>query len=120
MKACVPPRWAGNAWSGKSSHAVDYKAPGEGMTNRNSRLKKQVDRQVKRMKKAEEEQLGWLSGTAYIGTLGLVFVLPVMAGAYLGEWLDDLMEGYSVHWTITLLFLGVFIGLMNVYFLIRK
>jgi ATP synthase protein I len=88
--------------------------------NQNARLKKQVERQVKRMKKAEQEQFDWLSYTGYIGTLGLVFVLPIMAGAYLGEWLDRLIEGYSVHWTISLLFLGVFIGAMNIYFLVRK
>lgn len=88
--------------------------------NQNQRLRKQVERQVRRLKKAEEDELGWLADTTFIGTLGLVFVLPILAGAYLGAWLDRELEGYSLHWTISLLFVGAIIGAMNVYFLIRK
>jgi ATP synthase protein I len=86
----------------------------------NSNLKKHVERQVKRIKKSEREQYSWLAQTTYIGTLGLVFVLPVLLGAYLGRWLDENLAGYSVHWTLSLLLIGVFIGAMNIYFLIRK
>lgn len=88
--------------------------------NQNQRLRKQVERQVRRIKKAEKDELGWLSDTTFIGTLGLVFVLPILAGAYLGAWLDRALEGYSMHWTISLLFVGAIIGAMNVYFLMRK
>lgn len=88
--------------------------------NQNQRLKKQIERQIKRMKKAEKNDLNWLSDTTFIGTLGLVFILPILVCAYLGAWLDDSLEGYSEHWTVSLLFLGVFIGAMNVYLLIRK
>ncbi len=44
-----------------------------------------------------------------------LFVLPVVAGAYLGDWLDSHLRGYSVHWTITLIVVGVFVGAVNVY-----
>jgi ATP synthase protein I len=47
-------------------------------------------------------------------------VLPVVAGAYLGHWLDGLAPGYSIRWTLSLLFLGLVIGGFNVYFLIRS
>jgi ATP synthase protein I len=46
-------------------------------------------------------------------------VLPVVGGAYLGRWLDSLVEGYSIRWTISMLFLGIIVGAMNVYFLVR-
>lgn len=72
------------------------------------------------MKKAEQEELGWLSNTTFIGTLGLVFILPILIGAYVGSWLDESLEGYSMHWTISLLFIGAVVGAMNVYFLIRN
>jgi len=49
-----------------------------------------------------------------------LFVLPVVGGAYLGRWIDSLLAGYSVRWTISLLMLGVFIGGMNVYLYIKK
>jgi len=72
------------------------------------------------MKKAERDRPTLIGQTVYIGTLGLVFVLPVVCGAYLGQWLDSLVPAYSVRWTISLIMLGVFIGAMNVYFLIRE
>jgi ATP synthase protein I len=48
-----------------------------------------------------------------------VFVLPVVGAAYLGHWLDGLSVGYSMRWTLGLLFLGLVVGAFNVYFLIR-
>jgi ATP synthase protein I len=80
----------------------------------------EVERQAKRMRKAEEEKSTIVGQTIYLGTLGLVFVLPVIAGAYLGRWLDGLADGYSLRWTLSLILLGVFIGGLNAYFLLRE
>ncbi len=71
------------------------------------------------MKQAEHDRPTLMSQTVYIGTLGLVFVLPVVGGAYLGRWLDGLASGYSIRWTVSLILLGVMIGMINVYLLIR-
>jgi ATP synthase protein I len=86
----------------------------------NEQLRKRVEQQARRMKQAEKDRPTLISQTVYIGTLGLVFVLPVVGGAYLGRWLDGLVEGYSVRWTLSMLFLGVIIGAANVYLLIRE
>lgn len=83
-------------------------------------LKKHIERQAQRMKKAEHEQPTLIAQTVYIGTLGLLFILPIVAGAYLGHWLDTLAEGYSVRWTTSLIVLGVIIGGINVYLFIRE
>jgi len=83
-------------------------------------LRKQVERQARRMKKAEHDRPTLIGQTIYMGTLGLVFVLPVIAGAYLGQWLDSLVDAYSVRWTVSLILLGVFTGVVNVYLLIRE
>jgi ATP synthase protein I len=83
-------------------------------------LGRSVDRDARRLRKAERERDSLLAQTVYLGTLGLVFVLPVVAGAYLGHWLDGLSPGYSMRWTLSLLFLGLVIGALNVYFLIRS
>lgn len=83
-------------------------------------LKKQVERQARRMQKAERERPTLIGQTVYIGTLGLLFVLPVVGGAYLGHWLDSLAAGYSIRWTMSLILLGVMIGILNVYFFIRE
>ncbi len=87
--------------------------------NNQKLLKKKIENQVKRIKKAEHDRPNLLSQTVYIGTLGLVMVLPVIGGVYLGRWLDGMMDGYSMRWTLSLLFTGLVIGIFNVYFLIK-
>jgi ATP synthase protein I len=84
------------------------------------KLRKQVERQAKRMRQAEEDQHTIIAQTIYVGTLGLLFVLPVVGGAYLGRWLDSLLEGYSMRWTLSLIFLGVVIGAFNVYLFVKE
>ena len=83
-------------------------------------LRKQVERQAQRMKKAERERPTLIGQTVYIGTLGLLFVLPVIGGAYLGQWLDSLATDYSSRWTLSLILVGVCVGALNVYLFIRE
>ena len=91
------------------------------MANREDQeLGRRVAQNAHRIAKGEREREGILVQTVYMGTLGLVFVLPVVAGAYLGRWLDGMMAGYSMRWTLGLLFLGLVVGAFNVYFLIRS
>jgi ATP synthase protein I len=72
------------------------------------------------MQKAEHERPTLIGQTVFLGTLGLLFVLPVVGGAYLGIWLDGLASGYSTRWTMSLILLGIFIGGLNVYLFIRE
>jgi ATP synthase protein I len=90
------------------------------MSKREHSLQKQVERQARRMKQAEHDRPTLIGQTVYLGTLGLVFVLPVVGGAYLGRWLDNLATDYSTRWTLSLIFLGLVIGAVNVYLLIRE
>jgi ATP synthase protein I len=83
-------------------------------------LRRQVERQARRMQKAERERPTLMGQTVYIGTLGLLFVLPVIGGAYLGQWLDNQLTGYSIRWTTSLILVGVFVGALNVYLFIRE
>jgi ATP synthase protein I len=84
------------------------------------RLCDAVERRSERLRRAARERHQWLSQTLSIGTLGLVFVLPVVGGAYLGTWLDERLAGYSQSWTLSLILLGVLVGALNVYLLIRE
>ncbi len=88
--------------------------------NDHQRLREDVERQVKRMEKADRERPTLLAQTVFLGTLGLVFILPVVAGTYLGRWLDGMVEGYSMRWTLSALFVGLLVGAMNVYFLVKE
>jgi ATP synthase protein I len=83
-------------------------------------LRKQVERQAKRMEKAERDRPTLIGQTVYVGTLGLLFVLPVIGGAYLGQWLDSLAAEYSTRWTLSLILLGILVGALNVYLFIRE
>jgi ATP synthase protein I len=87
---------------------------------RRGRLADEVERQIERLSRAERDRPGVLREAAHIGVLGLVLVLPVVGGAYLGHWLDGLVEGYSMRWTLSLIFLGLVIGAMNVYLILRE
>ena len=84
------------------------------------KLRQRLAQQAQQMEKAERERPTILAQTAYLGVLGLLFILPVVGGAYLGHWLDSKLEGYSMSWTLNLLLLGVLVGAVNVYFFIRE
>ena len=72
------------------------------------------------MQQAERDRPTLFSQTIYIGVLGLVFILPVVGCAYLGYWFDNMVQGYSVRWTISMIIVGVVVGAINVYLLIRE
>jgi ATP synthase protein I len=83
-------------------------------------LKHKVKQQASRMRRAERERSSLLSQSIYLGTLALMFVLPVVVGAYLGGWLDSLVEGYSVRWTVSLIVIGIVLGAFSVYLFVRE
>lgn len=88
--------------------------------NNDDNLKQQVEQRVKRLVRSQREKPTVLGQSLYMGTLGLLLVLPVVGGAYLGRWLDGLVAGYSVRWTLSFLFLGLVIGGVNVYLLLKE
>jgi len=76
-----------------------------------------TDKDIKRLVKKKPATL--LGILFYGGTLGVLFVVPVVGGAYLGRWLDTLFEGYSVRWTVSLIVLGIGLGAYNVIWFLR-
>lgn len=82
-------------------------------------LRQRLEQQARRMRQAEKDRPTLLAQTVYLGVLGLVLVLPVIGGAYLGRWLDKMAPGYSMRWTLSLIFVGLVLGAFNVYFLIK-
>jgi len=71
-------------------------------------------RDLKRLDEKTRRPATWVGMLLYGGTLGLLFVVPLVAGAYLGRWLDILADGYSVRWTVSLIVLGIVVGGYNV------
>lgn len=89
------------------------------MTDRR-KLMEDTGRDIRRLEIRERQPAGLVGMLFYGGTLGLLLVVPVVAGAYLGRWLDSLAAGYSVRWTVSLIVLGVLLGIYNVVRFIRE
>ena len=83
-------------------------------------LKESLERSVKKLEKAKREKQTILVHMVYLGTVGVIFILPVILGAYAGVWLDSKLAGFSSSCTISLICLGVVIGAINVYLFIRE
>lgn len=88
--------------------------------NLQNELKTKVEKKIKKIEKAKKERPHLLAQTVYLGTIGIIFILPMIIGAYLGVWLDDKFRGFSYSWTISLIFLGIIIGAVNVYLFIKE
>jgi ATP synthase protein I len=90
------------------------------MTDNHEELSRKLEAQVRRRKRAERERSSLMAQTTYLGTLGLLFILPVLGGTYLGLWLDSLAEGYSMFWTLGLMMAGLCCGAVGVYWFVRN
>ena len=85
------------------------------------KLMQDTGRDVHRLEEKEQKPARFVVGIVlYGGTLGLLFVVPIVAGAYFGRWLDTQMSGYSVRWTISLILLGIAVGAYNVMHFLGK
>jgi len=79
-----------------------------------------VEKVARQLKKARNEKSGFLHYASLIGVGGWLFALPVVAGAYLGNYLDKETHG-GISWSLTLIMLGVAAGVFNIwYFLYRR
>lgn len=80
----------------------------------------QVHRDLTRLDGKLRRPATWLGMLLYGGTLGLMLVVPIILGAYLGRWLDSLFAGYSIRWTVSLIVLGIGLGGYNVWYFLRE
>ena len=84
------------------------------------RLRTSVERQHQRAEQARLGGVAFLARTAYLGSIGVMLALPIVAGAYLGRWLDEHQTGFSFSWTVSLIVIGVAVGTANVVMFIRQ
>ncbi len=82
-------------------------------------FKQSVQRDSERQKKGEQQRAGFFGLLLYGGTLGLLLVIPIVGGAYLGNWLDSLNQSFGTRWTVSCIVLGVAAGLWNVVWYLR-
>jgi len=84
------------------------------------KLRSTISRQRERSERAAQAGSSLFARTVYLGSIGIMLVLPIVAGAYLGRWLDEHQTGFSFSWTISLILIGVFVGAANVVLFIRQ
>ena len=84
------------------------------------KLVEATGRDLERLAERERRPATLVGMLLYGGTLGLFFVVPIIGGAYLGRWIDAQFAGYAVRWTVSLIVLGIVIGIINVMHFIRS
>lgn len=88
--------------------------------NQRDDFRDSVERDSEIEKKGEQQKAGFFGLLLYGGTLGLLLVIPMVAGAYLGSWLDSLNEEFGTRWTVSLIVIGVVAGVVNVVWYIKE
>lgn len=84
------------------------------------KLSEKVGKSAEELIKARKEQSRFWHYAQILGVGGWLFVIPVVAGAYIGRYLDEKSRG-NISWTITLIIIGIAVGAYNIwYFLLRK
>ncbi|WP_457600162.1 AtpZ/AtpI family protein [Hydrogenivirga sp.] len=73
----------------------------------------EIEKKIKELEKRRETSV-WYT-LSYVGSVGVILLLPVVLGTYLGWWLDGRYRAGKVSWTITFMILGLMVGIYNVY-----
>ena len=73
-------------------------------------LVKEIERERERRSRWEREgDMSVGRRLAQIGVLGWIFVIPTLAGLFLGRWLDSSL-GTGIFWSAPLMIVGLCIG----------
>jgi ATP synthase protein I len=87
---------------------------------KNKTFSEKVDKSAEDLVKARKEKSGFWHYAQILGVGGWLFAIPVVAGAYLGRYLDE-RRGDTISWTLTFIIIGIAVGIYNIwYFLFRK
>ena len=78
------------------------------------KFSKDIEKSAKELMKSRREK-GFWHYASIIGVGGWLFVIPVIAGAYLGRYLDKRFEG-GISWTITFIIIGIAVGIYNFWY----
>ena len=55
-------------------------------------------------------------GLGMFGLIGWSVAVPTLLGIFLGIWLDKQWRQEQMSWTLTLLFVGIFVGCLNAWY----
>ena len=86
-------------------------------TNGDEPFLHEIERQAQRVQRARG--LTFWQGLAAVGAIGWMVVIPAVAGALVGRWIDD-HRASGIFWTLSLLMLGLVIGCASAWRHVRK
>lgn len=76
-------------------------------------------RAARRVTHAQRRHPGLAGPLRYLGALGIAFALPMILGTCFGIWIDQLQPGYSIRATLGGIVIGMLLGTINLYLLMR-
>ena len=90
------------------------------MTGDKKGFAEHIEKSAMNLQKAKREKSHFWHWASLIGMGGWLFVIPVVAGAYFGRYLDR-SHASGISWTMTFIILGIAAGIFNLWqYLIRK
>lgn len=85
----------------------------------NSEFRKKIEDSVRSYKTSKSQRREFWRHVSRVTVAGWLFVIPVVAGAYLGRYLDKKNIG-DISWTITFIIIGIAVGIYNVWHFIYE
>lgn len=87
-----------------------------------SRFSKDIGKSARDLMESRKQKGKFWHYAQVLGVGGWLLVIPIVAGAYLGRYLDNKFgQTGTTSWTITCILIGIFVGFYNVwYVLIRR
>lgn len=76
-------------------------------------------KEARKVKARQSKDRGVWFGLGMMGTIGWSVAVPTLVGIALGIWLDINYPG-QISWTITLLFVGLFVGCANAWYWVKR
>jgi ATP synthase protein I len=85
----------------------------------NMEFRKRIEDSVRSYKTSRSQRREFWRHVSRVTVAGWLFVIPVVAGAYLGRYLDKKFIT-DISWTITLIIIGIAVGIYNVWHFIHE
>lgn len=76
-------------------------------------------KEARKVKARQSKDKGVWFGLGMMGTIGWSVAVPTLIGIALGIWLDINYPG-QISWTITFLFVGLFVGCANAWYWVKR
>jgi ATP synthase protein I len=84
------------------------------------KFSKNVRKSAEELMEARRQKGKFWHYAQVLGVGGWLLVIPIVAGAYLGKYLDKKIGAGVISWTITLIIIGIAAGFYNIWYLLIK